>query len=256
MPYTLNGFGTKYYGKREPAEDGSYITTLWITALYVPVLPLGSYRVRPVGKGVNYGVHVSQNYQVMKVPFCWEQIWRIYMIGAPILILVGWFVWTDIQKDNQRGSVRAQITAAGRDIETARDQSDKLESACLDSIKAARARDEKDREIAFRTDVNDHCAPLSVALDSYGGKIDIMQGLIGKALSVVARDTERSELITYQSVWKLRRHQADETKEMVTCMQDASGDCPRRNMSPLTASMDQEDKQVCTLLAQVHEKCE
>ena len=43
MPYTFNGFGTKYYGRREAAEDGSYVTTMWITALYVPILPLGSY---------------------------------------------------------------------------------------------------------------------------------------------------------------------------------------------------------------------
>src|SRR6202035_1076193 len=62
MPYTFNGFGTKYYGQREPGEDGSYVTTLWVTALWIPLLPLGSYRVRPVGKGTNWVVHSSQSY--------------------------------------------------------------------------------------------------------------------------------------------------------------------------------------------------
>jgi len=50
MPYRINGFGTAYYGKRDRAEDGSYITTQWVTALWVPIVPLGSYRVLPIGK--------------------------------------------------------------------------------------------------------------------------------------------------------------------------------------------------------------
>ena len=29
--YTFNGCGTRFYGEREPAKDGSYITTEWIT---------------------------------------------------------------------------------------------------------------------------------------------------------------------------------------------------------------------------------
>jgi hypothetical protein len=74
MPYTLNGFGTTYYGHRDPAEDGSYVTTLWITALYVPILPLGSHRVLPVGNGTNWVVHRSQGYQARTVPLCWEQV--------------------------------------------------------------------------------------------------------------------------------------------------------------------------------------
>jgi hypothetical protein len=95
MPYTLNGFGTRYYGKREPGADGSYITSLWVTALYLPLVPLGSYRVLPVGQGTNYVVHRSQSYRVMKVPMCWEQIWRTYMISAPILLIIGLFVWSN-----------------------------------------------------------------------------------------------------------------------------------------------------------------
>jgi len=37
MPYTFNGFGTTYYGQRDAAVDGSYVTTLWVTALWVPL---------------------------------------------------------------------------------------------------------------------------------------------------------------------------------------------------------------------------
>jgi hypothetical protein len=51
MPYTFNGCGTSYYGQRDRAEDGSYITTEWVTFVYIPLLPIRSYRVLPVGKG-------------------------------------------------------------------------------------------------------------------------------------------------------------------------------------------------------------
>ena len=80
MPFTLNGFGTKYYGKRFPAEDGSYVTTMWMTALWVPVVPIGSYRVRPVGTGTNVVIHSSQNYQVVAVPMCWPQVRNVICV--------------------------------------------------------------------------------------------------------------------------------------------------------------------------------
>ncbi len=92
MPYTLNGFGTRYYGNRDTGPDGSYVTTLWITALFVPVLPLASYRVRPTGKGINIIIHQSQRYRTVRVPMCWEQVRNVYLIVSPIfLFFVGMY---------------------------------------------------------------------------------------------------------------------------------------------------------------------
>jgi hypothetical protein len=98
VPHSFNGFGTTYYGKRHAAGDGSYVTTLWITALYVPLLPLRSYRVLPVGEGTNLVVHRSQNYRVVRVPLCWAQVRNVYLCGAPILALIFYFAAPDIQK--------------------------------------------------------------------------------------------------------------------------------------------------------------
>ena len=44
-PKSYCGCGTMYYGalKREP--DGSFITTLWFSILYFPLIPIQSYRV-------------------------------------------------------------------------------------------------------------------------------------------------------------------------------------------------------------------
>lgn len=97
MPFTFNGCGTRFYGERERAEDGSYITTEWITFVYLPLLPIRSYRVLPVGKGTNIIVHSSQNYQTRRVPLCWAQARNVYLVISPIILLVLYFNWSDIQ---------------------------------------------------------------------------------------------------------------------------------------------------------------
>ncbi len=45
---SMNGIGTRVYGKREFRTDGSFVTTKWITFLWVPLLPLRSMRVKPL----------------------------------------------------------------------------------------------------------------------------------------------------------------------------------------------------------------
>lgn len=50
--FTLNGFGTRLAGRRDvDAATGEYTTTLWICALFIPLIPLASYRVRDAGEG-------------------------------------------------------------------------------------------------------------------------------------------------------------------------------------------------------------
>jgi len=115
MPYTFNGCGTTYYGNRDPGPDGSYITTLWVTLVYFPLVPLRSYRVLPVGPGSNYFVHSSQSYQTMRVPLCWRQVRNVYLCVSPILLLVFYFSWPDIQdwwKETTSKAGTAQIALA------------------------------------------------------------------------------------------------------------------------------------------------
>ena len=51
LAQTLNGFGTKLYGKRECKLDGSFLTTKWIVLFWIPLVPLKSYRVKHAGQG-------------------------------------------------------------------------------------------------------------------------------------------------------------------------------------------------------------
>ena len=255
MPYTLNGFGTRYYGKRELAEDGSYITTLWITGLYVPILPLGSYRVRPVGQGSNYVVHRSQNYQVVKVPLCWEQVWHVYMIGAPILLIIGGFAWSEVKSDRAKDAMRAQMEATGAEISAAQGAAEKLETDCLQLLKASKQNAQKD-EASVRGELHDRCAPVAPAIDVYLARVGKMQAILGEGLAGKGLDeNERSHYSTYQAIWSIRHHQASETRQIAVCLENFSSDC-YAGVPPLFQAMDKEDKQVCSLLASVNQKCE
>jgi hypothetical protein len=60
MPSSVNGFGTKYYGRRDFRPDGSYITTNFFCLAFFPIIPLHSVRVIPDPK--NSAVPFSKNY--------------------------------------------------------------------------------------------------------------------------------------------------------------------------------------------------
>ncbi len=45
----VNGIGAAFYGSRDHSRDGSYVTTHCISLVFVPVFPLGAYRVRDAG---------------------------------------------------------------------------------------------------------------------------------------------------------------------------------------------------------------
>lgn len=80
MPFTFNGIGTKYYGEREFLEDGSFVTTEWFVFVYVPIIPIGSFRVVPTGKSSNLLVYRSSQYLVKRVPINWRQVRNVYIV--------------------------------------------------------------------------------------------------------------------------------------------------------------------------------
>jgi hypothetical protein len=93
MPHSVNGIGTRFYGKRDRAPEGSYVTTMWVTFLYLPILPLRSLRVLPVGEAANFVIHRSQQYRTTKVPLCWPQIRNVYLTISPIILLIAHAIW-------------------------------------------------------------------------------------------------------------------------------------------------------------------
>ncbi len=86
MPYRINGCGTGFYGRHEPAADGSYMTTNFFCVCYLPILPLCSYRVIP--NPGNSWLPFSKNYDVV-LEKRWpnpKQVISIYLWAG----LTGW----------------------------------------------------------------------------------------------------------------------------------------------------------------------
>jgi hypothetical protein len=69
MPFTVNGIGTTYYGRRDIGPDGSYVTTEWLVFVYVPVIPIRSYRVVPTSESTRAVVYNSRGYLTRRVSF-------------------------------------------------------------------------------------------------------------------------------------------------------------------------------------------
>jgi hypothetical protein len=94
MPFSLNGCGTRYYGYRDLQDDGSYTTTEWVIFIYIPLVPLASFRVLPEGDYKNYIVVRSQRYRVRKISLCWQQVRNTYLVvmSIPIAIFIFFFL--------------------------------------------------------------------------------------------------------------------------------------------------------------------
>ena len=91
-PASINGFGTTFYGRRDFRSDGSYITTEWVVALYIPLIPVRSLRVRYTGAGEHrwyLGFGSSEKYAVYekRFPPHWKQV--IFTYGY-VAILSSW----------------------------------------------------------------------------------------------------------------------------------------------------------------------
>jgi hypothetical protein len=89
MPASFNGFGTRYYGKCAHSDDQSYLTTEWIIALYIPVIPLKSLRLKkdPSRDKIS-PISTSEGYVVFQiVPIFWPQVLRVYAF------VFGFIIW-------------------------------------------------------------------------------------------------------------------------------------------------------------------
>lgn len=86
MPSTINGFGTKYYGEADHRPDGSFIATEWITAAYIPLIPLRSFRLVRSGNPYENDFGHATFGVLEALPIFWSQVLRVYvfLLGAGI----------------------------------------------------------------------------------------------------------------------------------------------------------------------------
>jgi hypothetical protein len=92
--FSINGFGTKLYGKSNVNEvDNSYITTKFFVLFFIPIFPMGSYRVIK-GKEEQSGSFTLREYQIgyqmKKVQSNIPQIIKIYLFAYLLIALLFW----------------------------------------------------------------------------------------------------------------------------------------------------------------------
>jgi len=95
--YSINGFGTRLYGKSDFNRlDGSYITTKFIVIFFIPIFPIGSYRVIK-GKAAQSGSITLREYQVeyqmQKIQTNIFQIIKIYFFAYFSIALLFWLLF-------------------------------------------------------------------------------------------------------------------------------------------------------------------
>jgi hypothetical protein len=84
--FTLNGCGTRAYGRRDhDPETGTYVLTHWFTLLYIPIIPLGAYRVANAANG---GWYFLGRVPVSGAAKGWTAC--LLLIAAGV---AGWFAW-------------------------------------------------------------------------------------------------------------------------------------------------------------------
>lgn len=78
------GVGTHLYGSRDRHPDGSYIATEWAIAIFLPLWPLRSFRVRR-GETKAFAsfayLGASTPYQTVRVPLHKRQVASTYLLG-------------------------------------------------------------------------------------------------------------------------------------------------------------------------------
>ena len=83
--FNIRGVGTKFYGKRILAADGSYKATKFLVFFYLPIIPLGTYHLHPAESGNSIYELFSEKFHIEKVALCWGQIVNVYLAAIAIV---------------------------------------------------------------------------------------------------------------------------------------------------------------------------
>jgi hypothetical protein len=90
---TVNGIGTFYYGDDDRRRDGSQVATLFAVLFFMPLVPLGTHRIKK--SAIRGG---SMNIQrIESLPLKWDQILLTYLkcwvltpllLAAPLVLIL------------------------------------------------------------------------------------------------------------------------------------------------------------------------
>lgn len=129
--FRFNGIGTTIIGKKDfDPTDRSYTTTKWFTVLFIPVVPLGSYRVIRVDKGATakwWQPVGDPQYQMQLIAFETGQAVRTFLTWSIPVAVILYLLGIDISSLVLGvtvlfviGSITAKVNSRKNTIKTAR----------------------------------------------------------------------------------------------------------------------------------------
>ena len=90
-PYSVNGTGIRLLDYRRVAAD-TYEATRWLTFFFVPILPIGTWLIRP-GSAEGAGTGMTYKFQILeKRPLQWRRVGRMYLMNLIALLPITAFV--------------------------------------------------------------------------------------------------------------------------------------------------------------------
>jgi len=86
---TFNGIGTMYYGHADPLPDGTYTATEWFVIFWVPIFPIGSYRLLCMDeKPAIFPPGIKTSYASAPVPLNKKQVIKTYAISVMVIVVI------------------------------------------------------------------------------------------------------------------------------------------------------------------------
>ena len=79
--FNFNGCGATYYGECDFSSDGSYISTLWLTVIHFPILPLSSAVLLDADKRGEIA-----SFNEVKIPLCYPQVIRTWLYALSLAL--------------------------------------------------------------------------------------------------------------------------------------------------------------------------
>lgn len=96
MPHSftsINGMGSTLIGRWEPHDDGSYLTTEWLTVLWVPIVPVCTYRIIKLPEPNSFVVAAYRLLEKhpVQLKYVWAGLFRTVVLAA-IVAVCGWYL--------------------------------------------------------------------------------------------------------------------------------------------------------------------
>jgi hypothetical protein len=207
--FTFNGFGVTLYGSSDyDKETNSYAMTHYLVALFLPILPIGRYRVIQNGKQYRF---------LGKLPFRKIDRWHFGIVVAAIVVLIimgivngsdsnqnSSYPPTAIQSSESSGSAPVtqdpQLSELKARIDSGRARMAPLEAQLKPVIDELTSLDAQMETLNAELKSLDEQqkAGVQIDIDDYNAKVKTHNALLAKIRALVAAN--KSDLKTYNDL--------------------------------------------------------